>query len=164
MSLKTKRKWATSRKQPVFGVCDQVRLKPVCSATETSQSLEILDLASIGIILSRQRTRKALIRLRGIAGWSARLCCSHMTQSRFWHDVAINEPEHDKTYNIKWAPGEDISVCPSAHSDQFSMSAGRSFMPLVSHRRPSGDYSDQAVRVCRLIRVSAGHVHVHVIL
>ena len=31
-------------------------------------SLEILDLASIGIILSRQGTRKVLIRLQGCAG------------------------------------------------------------------------------------------------
>ena len=37
----------------IFGVPDQVRLKPACSATETSESLEILDLASKGIILSK---------------------------------------------------------------------------------------------------------------
>ena len=40
-------------REPVFGVCDQVRLKPACSARETSWSLEILDLANIGIILSK---------------------------------------------------------------------------------------------------------------
>ena len=34
----------------VFRVCDQVRLKPACSATETSYSLEILDLERRGII------------------------------------------------------------------------------------------------------------------
>ena len=45
-------------------VCDQVRLKPACSSTETSYSLVILDLESIGIILYMQRTTKAL-RLRG---------------------------------------------------------------------------------------------------
>ena len=28
--------------KPVLGVCDQLRLKPVCSATETSFGLEIL--------------------------------------------------------------------------------------------------------------------------
>ena len=37
--------------KPVIGVCDQVRLKPACSTTGTSYSLEILDLANIGIIL-----------------------------------------------------------------------------------------------------------------
>ena len=40
---------------------DQVRLKPVCSTTGTSSSLEILGLASIGSILSKQRTANALI-------------------------------------------------------------------------------------------------------
>ena len=58
-------------RNPVFRVCDQVRLKLACSATETSTSLEILDLESLGIILSRQWTTKMLIRLRGCAGWSA---------------------------------------------------------------------------------------------
>ena len=50
------------------GVYDQVRLNPACSATGTSQSLDILDVASIDIILSKQRTIKALIRLRRCAG------------------------------------------------------------------------------------------------
>ena len=40
-------------RKPVFEVFDQVRLKPVCSAIETSKGLEILDLGSIGIILSK---------------------------------------------------------------------------------------------------------------
>ena len=60
-------------RKPVFGVCDQVRLKPACSATETSRRLEILDIETRGIILSKQRITKALIRLRGCAGWSAPL-------------------------------------------------------------------------------------------
>ena len=50
-------------RKSIFGVCDQVKLKLACSATETSESLQILDLESIGIILSKQRTIKALIRL-----------------------------------------------------------------------------------------------------
>ena len=57
----------------VFGVCNQLRLKPACSATETSLGLEISAIARRGIILSRQRTTKALIRLRRCAGWSAHL-------------------------------------------------------------------------------------------
>ena len=49
--------------------CNQVRLKLASSATEISYSLEILALASIGIILSnRQQTIKVLIKLRGCAG------------------------------------------------------------------------------------------------
>ena len=50
-------------------------------------SLEILNLASIGIILSRQWTTKALIRLRGCAGWSAPLLFAYCI-NRFSHDIA----------------------------------------------------------------------------
>ena len=58
-------------KNPVFGVFDKVGLKLASSATENSYTLEILDLASIGIILSEQLTTKALIRLHWCTGWSA---------------------------------------------------------------------------------------------
>ena len=74
-------------RKPVCGICDQVRLKLVCSASETSYGPEILDLASKGIILSRQRTTKALIRLHGCAGRSASLLFAY-GKSRFCHDVA----------------------------------------------------------------------------
>ena len=57
-------------RKPVFWVCDHVRLKQVCSAKETSYSLEILAVASIGIVLSETRITKVLIRLCGWAGWS----------------------------------------------------------------------------------------------
>ena len=66
-------KWATSRERVSSGIFDQVRFKPACSATETSWNLETLDRASIHIILSKQRTTKVLIRLRGCADWSALL-------------------------------------------------------------------------------------------
>ena len=49
-------------RKPVFGVCDQIRLKPACLHVKTKD-----------IILSKQRITKALIRLRGCAGWSAPL-------------------------------------------------------------------------------------------
>ena len=48
-------------RKPGFGVSDQETLKPACSATENSLSLESLDLESTGVILSRQRTTKVLI-------------------------------------------------------------------------------------------------------
>ena len=38
----------------VFGVYHQVRLKAACSASEASKSLKILDIETVGIILSRQ--------------------------------------------------------------------------------------------------------------
>ena len=39
-------------RKPVFGVSDQVRHKPGCTATEDGLKLEILDLGSRGIVLS----------------------------------------------------------------------------------------------------------------
>ena len=39
-------------RKPVFGVTDQVRYKPVCTATEDGKRLEIADLGSRGIVLS----------------------------------------------------------------------------------------------------------------
>ena len=48
-------------RKPVFGIFDQIGLKPACLATETSYSLEILDIASESILLSKQRTTKTLI-------------------------------------------------------------------------------------------------------
>ena len=70
----------------VFGVCDQVRLKPACSASETRKRLKIYDIGTRSIILSRQRTTRALIRLRVCGGWSVPLLFAY-DKSRFSHDV-----------------------------------------------------------------------------
>ena len=78
---------STSRKKPVFGVCDQLRLKPSCSADKTSLGLDISAIASRGIIQSSQRTTKALIRLRGCAGRSAPLLFAYGI-NRFSYNVA----------------------------------------------------------------------------
>ena len=56
-------------RKPVFGVSDE----PVCSATEISKKIEISLVGSLDIILSKKQIGKALIRLRGYAGWSAPL-------------------------------------------------------------------------------------------
>ena len=64
---------ASSWENVSSGVSDQVRLKLACSATEASMRLGILVTETRDITLSRQRTTKALIRLRGCAGWSAPL-------------------------------------------------------------------------------------------
>ena len=69
-------------RKPVFGFCDQVRLKPGCSAKQASLSLENLEI-SIGV-LSKQRTTKALIRLRGCTGWSAPLLLAYDKQVFSW--------------------------------------------------------------------------------
>ena len=64
-------------RKPIFRVCDQVRLKPACSATETSLRYENLDLASIHIILSRQRQPRCWSDCAD-AQVDLRLYCSHM--------------------------------------------------------------------------------------
>ena len=48
-----------------------LRLKPVCSVTETSWNIEILHVASSAIILSRELISKVLIRQCIWAVWSA---------------------------------------------------------------------------------------------
>ena len=57
-------------RKPVFGICDKVRLKPVCSNDETSKGLEI----------------SAIARLRGCAGRSAPLLFAYGI-NRFSPDV-----------------------------------------------------------------------------
>ena len=74
-------------RKPVFGVCDQLRLKPSCSADETSWRLEISDIETRDIILSRHGTTKVLIRLCGCAGWSAPLLFAYGI-NRFSQDMA----------------------------------------------------------------------------
>ena len=68
-------------RNPVFGGLRLCRLKLTCSATETSYSLELLDLARLDIMLPKQLTTKALIGLCRCAGCGdvqadLRLCCS----------------------------------------------------------------------------------------
>ena len=58
--------------KPFFRVLT-VRFKPACTATETSLINEISLVASLDMILSNKRITKALISLRGCAGWSAPL-------------------------------------------------------------------------------------------
>ena len=69
--MKLLSKWASSWESTSSGVSDQVRLKLACSATEASMRLEVLVTKTRDITLSRQRTTKALVRLREFAGWSA---------------------------------------------------------------------------------------------
>ena len=53
------------------GGFDKECFKPVSSAKETSLKIEISPAASLYMILSKKQNKKALIRLRGCAGWSA---------------------------------------------------------------------------------------------
>ena len=57
-------------RNPVFGVSDKSRLKPVSSATETSKKNEISIVASFDMIFSKPRITKALISMRRCTGRS----------------------------------------------------------------------------------------------
>ena len=74
-------------RKPVFRGFDKVRLKPASAATEASYRLEISDIEIRGIILPRQWTTKALIKLRRCKGWSAPLLFAY-GKNRFSRDEA----------------------------------------------------------------------------
>ena len=69
--------------KPVFGVSNKSILKPVSSATETSQKIGILLEACLDMILFKTRITKELISLRGWAGWSAPLLLAN-PEDRFF--------------------------------------------------------------------------------
>ena len=46
-------------RKPAFGVIEQIGFKPACSATAASYSLDILDIASIGIVLLNSEKKGA---------------------------------------------------------------------------------------------------------
>ena len=68
---------------PVFGVFGKVTLKPVLSALEINQKIEILPVASLDKIRSKKRITKALICLCGCAGWCALLLLAN-PEDRFY--------------------------------------------------------------------------------
>ena len=87
-------------RKPVFGVCDQGRLKLAYAAAEARQRLEISDIETRGIILSSQRTTKALIRLCGCTGRSAPLLLAS-GKNRFSHDEAHRGSYTNWSINMK---------------------------------------------------------------
>ena len=98
-------------RKPVFGVCDQVRHKLACTAKDTRQRLEISNIETRGIILSRQRPTKALIRLRGKNRFShdvAHILNGWLNVFLFYATATISELPHDKTNKMTCAPSEDL--------------------------------------------------------
>ena len=66
-----------------FRVSVKAWLKPFSSASETSLNIEVSLEASLDIILSSKRITKALISLRGCAGWSAPLLFATPQKTHF---------------------------------------------------------------------------------
>ena len=60
-------------RENIFGASENVIPKPGCSASETTQKIEIVLVGSLDMKHSDKRITKALIRLRRCAGWSAPL-------------------------------------------------------------------------------------------
>ena len=75
--------------------------------------LGVLNLAHIGSLLSRQRTTKALIRLRGCAGWSVPLLFAYMKTGfvMSWLNISVRgtDPEsqqwQEKVLVLRWRNG-----------------------------------------------------------
>ena len=61
-------------RKPVFGVSDQVRHKPGCTATEDGWTLEISDLGGRGIVLYPCSENKDADQLRGYREADLRFC------------------------------------------------------------------------------------------
>ena len=75
------------KKNCLFEMWEQVRLKPACSAaTEASKNIRSLDIEAIGNILSRQRITMVLIWLRGCTGWS--------DKNMFFYDIVYTNLQH----------------------------------------------------------------------
>ena len=74
-------------RKPVFGVSNQVRHKPGCTATQDGWMLEVSDLGSRGIVLSCSENKDA-DQLRGYPEADMRLCFRIYAKSRFSHDAA----------------------------------------------------------------------------
>ena len=125
-------KWASSLKA-CLRVSDKASFKPVSSATETSLKIEISPVASLhtGMIHSEKRITKALIRLRGCAGWSAPLLFANPRRQVFArqgpneNDQIITLQEYNidqatgaliRIYLIKWSQGTktfQYCTCPA---------------------------------------------------
>ena len=100
---------------PYTGTEMRWRLKKTCWATRVSRSLRVSDIATVGIMPSRQWTTKALIRLRGCPSWSTSLLLAYGI-NKFCYDKAQlrNQPPHDKTNKMTVHPAKtqiSLGIC-----------------------------------------------------
>ena len=65
-------------------MCDQVKLKPVCSATEEFGNCRFTKYRHYTIQAGNNKGADQTADVQG----DLRLCCSHMAKDRFSHDVA----------------------------------------------------------------------------
>ena len=70
-------------RKPVFGVCNQGRLKPACAAPEAMQKLEISYIETRGIVNNKGADQTARMR---------RLICAFVV--RIWHNRFSQDAAH----------------------------------------------------------------------
>ena len=105
--------------KPVFWVSDKARLKPVSSATETSQRTEISPVASLDIIFFNKRITKALIVLRICAGWSTPVLFANLQRQVFsCRAHMINQLSHQILKNLKPHVGIKLKTSTTCHCYQ----------------------------------------------
>ena len=127
-------------RKPVFGVFDQVWLKPACSAKEARQRHEIANIETRDIKLSRQRTTKVLIRLWGCIGRSVTLLFAYGI-NRFSHDAAhmfhsnLERVRDDWTYPFHNTDVSSIIKSHLTHHPVFIILV--SYIPLLSLKSKS---------------------------
>ena len=93
VTFKTLHQMSLVVRKPVFGVSDQVRHKPGCTATEDGYKLEISDLESRGIYLCSEN--KGADQLRGYREADLRLCfriCKNPDFSRRGSNKSTHTP------------------------------------------------------------------------
>ena len=76
----------------VFEISEEVRFIPAYLATETELEVKIKLVPRLDIILSTKQITKALIRLRGCAGWSTPLLFTDPQRQVFWPRDPYNLP------------------------------------------------------------------------
>ena len=105
-------------------VCNQVRLKQVCSATKARWSLERI--ASIGIILYSEWITKTLSRQCGCKGWSDLL---EYDTNKFCHHAV--HMSHTMTKPTKWVLSES-SLCAQwvSKNQSFFMRTAKTLIRL----------------------------------
>ena len=97
--------------KPIIGVSDKVKFKPVFSAAETSEKIEISPVSSLDMILSNKRITKALTSLRACASWSVPLLFANPEDRFSCVEAHIKAASDFISYQFSDSPGALRSFC-----------------------------------------------------
>ena len=124
----------TVARKPVFGVSDKASFKPVSSATETSWKIEISPVASFHMILFKKRITKALIRLRGCAGWSAPVLFASTQRQVFSRQGPIGYVLKCISH-LQWRPTGVLEICVTLILLHYEPSTKHTLQSMVERYR-----------------------------